>query len=110
MRKKSGLLQMLAVFEGFHGGRQKGMTMSKQESNGFKPGEIVTLDDGREYVIVGIVQMDGTQYITFMTTTKPAEIKMGAMLPDGSFRNVTDKREKIAVLAMLKAQHDEADQ
>ena len=72
-------------------------------------GEIIELDNGKEYICFSTLQDEGKEYIFLMSNFKPLEIRFARQYEqDGEIllEIVGDRATKERLLALFKAKHN----
>jgi hypothetical protein len=54
-------------------------------------GEVLVLDNGKEYLVVDTIVCHATEYAFLTTTSKPLEILIGKKVDDGNGNSYIDK-------------------
>lgn len=68
-------------------------------------GEIITLDNNKEYICFSTLNHEGKDYVYLMSNFKPLEIKFGEqILEDGeiTIRIINEQKEKEEVLSLFQ--------
>ena len=68
-------------------------------------GEIITLDNNKEYICFSTLNHEGKDYVYFLSNFKPLEIKFGEQtIDDGevNIRIINDQNEKQMVLNLFQ--------
>ena len=71
-------------------------------------GEIITLSNNKDYIVVSTVSDNNIDYVYLMTTTKPVEVKFGKQIIDNgnikvSIVNDYDEKQRILNLFQQNA-------
>lgn len=70
----------------------------------YKEGDVWVLSDGREYIIVKLLQLGTQTYAMLLTEEQPIEMKLGTMITkDGevAFRTTTDREQALYILEAM---------
>lgn len=67
-------------------------------------GEIITLDDGKEYIVINSIEKDGATFVYLLSNFKPVEIRFAKEIHEGediSLEIINDQRQKEELMQLL---------
>lgn len=65
-------------------------------------GEIIELDNGKEYICCSSIEDNNNTYIYLMSNFKPLEIRFAKVLDDSTLNIITNQEEKKRIFNLFK--------
>lgn len=70
----------------------------------FEEGELITLESGKEYLIVSTINFENNNYVYLFSNFKPLEIKLGKQINENGetkIEMITTKEEKEQIMQLF---------